>query len=536
MRPLLFVSLLIFSGSKLHSQPFPDQQITLCREDLRGAIDESHNLEIDNPNYSITLLPDQVSGYFITMPLEFDHLFNHGLPSWNGSSPGSASSFKVQMSFEMDYGWSSWVTVGFWNKNIWSSYGLTSFTGGKVSIDEVKLYQYISRAKFKVIFQRSSTNYKSPCVHQLSLFVSDTETTANVNITEIVNDRPPEIFIPTEFIYQYGVPDIGPRICSPSTTAMILKSYNIEVDIYDFAMRTLDTKWDLFGVWPRNVQHGTEYALKGSVTRYRDWSSAYEVLNNGGRIAMSLGTPMYPSGHLVMLAGFDEQGNPLIHNPARTNGYSQLANNVELAQSWFNKGGISYTFYPDDYVPEAPVIYSPVQDQNFLVTNPIEVNWSKLPRTTGYLVEVSTDIEGTNIIESDIKYSKTDTTMIYTSLSEGEYYLNVTGTKIGGTGNWVQVKFIVDDITGIHDEEFNKNRLSVSYLNKSEIIISIDGTGLKTYNLKMYDLYGHELTLPASNKQATIETFLLNRNNLPSFGIIVLESHGKIEYIKIPGL
>ena len=50
---------------------------------------------------------------------------------------------------------------------------------------------------------------------------------------------------------------------------------------------------------------------------------------------------------LMMLAGFDSQGNPLVHDPARKDGYGHKFNKTDLSKSWFNKGGIAYTFYFD---------------------------------------------------------------------------------------------------------------------------------------------------------------------------------------------
>ena len=126
---------------------------------------------------------------------------------------------------------------------------------------------------------------------------------------------------------------------------MILKSYNIDVDPYQFALDTHDPYFDMFGIWPRVVQNASEYGLDGAVTRYRTWSEAREVLANGGRIAMSIGQPLY-TGHLVMLAGFTADGRPIVHDPAKTNGYSYIYNKTSLSQSWFNKGGVAYTFYP----------------------------------------------------------------------------------------------------------------------------------------------------------------------------------------------
>jgi hypothetical protein len=126
---------------------------------------------------------------------------------------------------------------------------------------------------------------------------------------------------------------------------MILRSYNIPVDPLQFALDTHDPYFDMFGIWPRVVQNASEYGVDGAVTRYRSWSQAREVLTNGGRISMSVGPPLY-SGHLMMLAGFTANGDPIVHDPARSNGYAYLFSKSDLSHSWFDKGGVAYTFYP----------------------------------------------------------------------------------------------------------------------------------------------------------------------------------------------
>ena len=128
---------------------------------------------------------------------------------------------------------------------------------------------------------------------------------------------------------------------------MILKSYDIDVDPRQFALDNYDTNFGMFGIWPRVVQNAAEYGLDGAVTRYRTWSEAREVLANGGRISMSVGPPLY-AGHLMMLAGFTSDGRPIVHDPAKSNGYSYIFNKTSLSQSWFTKGGIAYTFYFPD--------------------------------------------------------------------------------------------------------------------------------------------------------------------------------------------
>jgi hypothetical protein len=182
----------------------------------------------------------------------------------------------------------------------------------------------------------------------LSFYVSDQKTTDNVNITSLVNDNPPKLFIDTHHYHQYSLdPGIGGDICSPTSVSMVLESYGVDVDPLQFARDNYDPYWGIFGMWPRAVQNAAEYNLNGAVTRYRSWGEAYDVLSDGGRVVMSVGPPLY-AGHLMMLAGFDENGIPLVHDPAKSNGYSYKYNKTSLSQSWFNKGGIAYTFYQED--------------------------------------------------------------------------------------------------------------------------------------------------------------------------------------------
>ena len=353
-QPVFRVSIFLFFLSfscLIYAQPYPDQHYMLRIDSIFYNIETNQGIKLSEDSTSIMLEDGITDGYVILKPQYSQYLFNHGLPSWNGTAPDTSSSFKVQMRFPYGASWSTWLTAGFWKNNIWSSYGTTSYGGGYIDYDYVKLNSYRNAWQFKVIMTRTAAELPSPTLHSLSFFVSDNQTTSLIDMNAIVNDNPAEIFIPTTFVYQYGVdPIIGGDICSPTSVSMILKSYNIDVDPYQFALDTHDPYFDMFGIWPRVVQNASEFGLDGAVTRYRTWSEAREVLENGGRIAMSVGLPLY-TGHLLMLAGFTSDGRPIVHDPAKSNGYSYIFNKTSLSQSWFSKGGIAYTFYPAGLFP-----------------------------------------------------------------------------------------------------------------------------------------------------------------------------------------
>ncbi len=328
---------------------FPDQLITVIGADeLLGLATQATGLQATADNSGLELAADRTVGYLILGVQQSEQPFNRGLPSWNGRAGDGTSAFKVFMRFPVGSGWSDWLTAGYWKDHLWSSYGADTFSGGEIDIDYVKLDNYLSSWQFKVEFYRTSTAVASPSLDRISFFVSDTRTTDELNYTSILNDNPPEILIPTDFYYQYSLDsEIGGRICSPTSVSMIIASYDIPVVPVDLAWEIYDPVKGIFGVWPRAVQGGVSKGLEGTVTRYRTWSEAYAVLAQGGRIAMSVGQPLY-SGHLIMLAGFDNNGNPIVHDPARSNGYSYKFNKSDISHAWFDKGGISYTFYLPD--------------------------------------------------------------------------------------------------------------------------------------------------------------------------------------------
>jgi len=332
------------------AQFYPDQHYVIRIDSIFQNIEINDGLKLSDDGKNILLVDSVTNGYIILKPQYSQFPFNEGLPSWNGTSPDNSGSFKVQMRFPYGSGWSPWLTVGFWKANIWNSYGSISYGGGYIDYDTAKLLSYQSSWQFKIIMTRTSISIVSPTLYKLSFFVSDTRTTTSIDYNQILNDNPQQIFIPTDFIYQYGVdPEIGGSICSPTSVAMILRSYNIDVDPYQFAIDTFDPHFEMFGIWPRVVQNASEYGLDGAVTRYRTWSEAREVLANGGRISMSVGEPLY-TGHLIMLAGFTNDGRPIVHDPAKSNGYSYIYNKNSISHSWFDKGGVAYTFYNTDSI------------------------------------------------------------------------------------------------------------------------------------------------------------------------------------------
>lgn len=345
----LFITLLQRQDAIAQAVPYPDQHYVLNGADSLLANAQSLiNLIRTNDGKGLAMAEGAVDAMIILKPQNAAHPWNLGLPSWNGTAPGDSGGFRVSVRVPYMSGWSTWLDVGYWKDDFWPTVKRTAFGGGMVDIDFLKLDAFTTTWQYAVQFKRKSASVSSPTLSRLSMFVSDSRSSETIDYAALLADKPAAVFIPTSFLAQRAVSaEFGGRICSPTTMTMILKSYHIPVDPLQFALDTYDPYYDIFGGWPRVVQNASEYGVIGDVVRIRSWSQARDVLARGGRLAMSIGEPLY-GGHLVMLAGFTANGDPMVHDPARpSDGYGHVFNKSDLSHAWFDKGGVAYCIFQD---------------------------------------------------------------------------------------------------------------------------------------------------------------------------------------------
>jgi hypothetical protein len=119
------------------AQSYPDQSYVLRIDSLMSNIESNDGLVLSSDGQRLMLQADRVDGSVIIKPQYSTFPFNWGLPSWNGTAPDDSGAFKIQMRFPYSTGWSSWLTVGFWKANIWSSYGNQGSGVSTVDYDNV---------------------------------------------------------------------------------------------------------------------------------------------------------------------------------------------------------------------------------------------------------------------------------------------------------------------------------------------------------------------------------------------------------------
>lgn len=131
-------------------------------------------------------------------------------------------------------------------------------------------------------------------------------------------------------INQMSIPNIGNVICSPTSTTMVLNYYGYNYDPVEIARRVKGTKYSIYGNWSFNVAvAGAHDDIYSRVEYINNYGKIFDYLQQGIPVVLSIktnsvselpGSPMaYPSGHLIVLIGFEYVNNAwhaVINDPA----------------------------------------------------------------------------------------------------------------------------------------------------------------------------------------------------------------------------
>ena len=157
-------------------------------------------------------------------------------------------------------------------------------------------------------------------------------------------------------------PDGGEGWCSPTSTSMIVGYWARDTGPCEPRVRAAvegvyDWVYDGDGNWPFNTAYAATRGLEAWVTRLRSLADAEPWIAAGVPVAISYswdpgtlgGAPVRSSaGHLGVLVGFDEHGDPVVNDPAGKDGaVRRTYRRAELENAWVaHSGGTAYLMYP----------------------------------------------------------------------------------------------------------------------------------------------------------------------------------------------
>lgn len=290
------------------------------------------------------------------------HPFTQLVFSWNGFRPEKGyCSFWIQERDSKTKRWSSWHKMFDWGEKVQRSY--TSYGDGTSTYHHVRLETENGRHSdaFRVSIV-SKNDADLSLIKAVSAAISDWDKFASE-----VGDKQ---LLKLPSVYVSKVPSFSqmtlnhPRsnhLCSPTSCSMLMAFLRgTPVSPVDFAKKVYDEGLDTFGSWPFNMAHAFERS-EGTVlfatARFNSFSGLHKRLQKDIPVVVSVrgrirGAPkVYPSGHLLVVVGFDAHSKKVIcHDPAFGSD-SQVEVKYALAdflKAWENSNRLAYLAYPSE--------------------------------------------------------------------------------------------------------------------------------------------------------------------------------------------
>lgn len=148
----------------------------------------------------------------------------------------------------------------------------------------------------------------------------------------------------------------GPRICSPTSVAMILGYWGIPVGVRELAAEVFHPALDRYGVWPAAIVAAARRGVLGYLLRFPDWESAAWCLSRGVPIVASVryraaeltgAAVAGTDGHLLVLTGC-AGGEVLVNDPAAPDAAAvpRAYPVEEIVRVWLERAGVGYVLFP----------------------------------------------------------------------------------------------------------------------------------------------------------------------------------------------
>lgn len=140
---------------------------------------------------------------------------------------------------------------------------------------------------------------------------------------------------------------------------MVMAYRGVDRPTADVVAACYDSVHEIWGNWPQCVQGAYSLGVPGYLARFSDWSAVERLIADGQPLVISIrvdeegglaGAPYRTSdGHLLVLTGFDADGNVAVNDPAARNAEKGRATyrRCDLEQAWMRAtGGVAYVLLP----------------------------------------------------------------------------------------------------------------------------------------------------------------------------------------------
>jgi hypothetical protein len=230
--------------------------------------------------------------------------FDWLVPSWSIAVPGSSSA-EIHFQVWTERSWSIWYPLGTWSNSPSSHEGKDEF--GRVETDTLVLKAARNLVRYRIRLKGSGGS--SPCLRRFD-FV--TRISGRGPISGELPARDIELHVrPRSQMLED--PSIASRICSPTSLAMGMSFFGVDIPTADAAKFCYDKGAKIYGNWSFNVAMLARFGLAGRVDWFGSFGELAEELEAGHPVIASIrfgegelsGAPVRSTaGHLILVCGF----------------------------------------------------------------------------------------------------------------------------------------------------------------------------------------------------------------------------------------
>ena len=267
--------------------------------------------EFDNVIFKydgLTLQDTDKDGVFISNDIKPGGEFQKLIMSWNADTSGGTVEVAVMAKLSDDtytdpYSWGVWSAIP----------GVSASCSrkdehGELDIDTLNLTEKCSAVKLKITLKKTAD--KAPVLYNVTV-TTDREKQQISKLPAIK-----QVKLSVKKRYQMDVPDIGNRICSPTSLSMVRDYYKEKgFDTVDTANGVYDNGEDIYGNWSYNVAYAGELGYNAFVDIY-DMKALKWALSKNVPVICSVrikkgqlkdsGYPDYSTnGHLLCVIGYE---------------------------------------------------------------------------------------------------------------------------------------------------------------------------------------------------------------------------------------
>ncbi|MEZ5977373.1 MAG: C39 family peptidase [Planctomycetota bacterium] len=280
------------------------------------------------------------------------------MPSWNVDG---VPRFRVEMQVASDDGERSpWLLVGA-QHGFEVSNPVVDANGSRIATDHLVGDSKWNSARLRLV-GRPVAGHDIGDIASARTWICFTDRTGSTPATFDDGPEPPRALwqraldVPFRSQRDNG-PALAPRTCSPTSLAMVLAYHGVDVPTTEVAERAFDDEHDIYGNWPFNTQAACDFGLRAHLERFNDWRAVRRRIANDQPLVISItadvgelrGAPYASTpGHLLVIRGFDANGDVLVADPAARDGATGLTTyaRADLETVWMRKGGTAYVVEP----------------------------------------------------------------------------------------------------------------------------------------------------------------------------------------------